>query len=142
MSKTIWYFIGGDIETWPVRIDFGETVAHMKKQIKQENPALNASELTLYRAVVDETTNKQLESRMDELNRLFRDLEGCKKLNDNQQLLGDIFGEVPEGKIYYALVWTAQGGSIDSRASGHPTRAPDPVARLVANIRSFAYGHR
>ena len=101
MSKTIWRFIIGDIETWPVKIDFAETVAHMKKHIEWENPGLNAPELTLYRAVVDESTNKQLESRMNELNRLCRDLKECKKLDDNQQLLGIFSARPLKGK--YAM---------------------------------------
>lgn len=123
MSKTIWCFIIGDIETWPVKIDFAETVAHLKKEIRQDNPNLNAPGVALYRAMVDESINKQRENRMNELNRLCQDLKEYKEL-DEQQLLGEIFGEVPQGKICYALVRTPDGESIESRVSGHVVVSP------------------
>ena len=119
MSRTTWCFIIGDIETWPVKIDFTETVSHLKKEIKQENPDLNTPGVTLYRAAVDESINKQRENRMNEPNRLCQDLKECKELDDEQHLLGDIFDEVPQGKICYVLVRTPEGDSIDSRASDH-----------------------
>ena len=109
MSKTIWYFISGGIETFKVAVNLAETVADLKKQIKRENPDLNASYVALYRGDVDEAIDKQKKDRMKELNRLFKNLDKCVELDDEQQEISEFFGEGQQGRICYVLVQPREG---------------------------------
>jgi len=107
-------FVPGNLSIFPVDIDEQRWVADLKKGIRNEKPNrfnnVDADELTLYRVEVDKHCDEQ--KRIDELERLFRNLNGRTKL-DLEQVLSELFGESPpEGKKYYILVQLPEGKSI------------------------------
>jgi hypothetical protein len=121
MPHDIWCFIIGGHSTFLVNIDEPRTrtVDQLKELIKAENPKtfedFDADHLTLYRAELDEAIDEQKQKRIDELKRLSHNLKECREL-DAEQELSEIFGETPQGKNYYTLVWFPEGESIDSKA--------------------------
>jgi hypothetical protein len=119
MLYDIWCFLVGGDSTFRVIVDSAQIVHDLKKEIKAKNPKtfedFDADHLTLYRAELDEAIDEQKQKRIDELKRLSHNLKECREL-DAEQELSEIFGETPQGKNYYTLVWFPEGESIDSKA--------------------------
>jgi len=104
-------------DLFSVKVDETQTVDELKKAIKEQNAPefdhLTAFKLTLYRAEVDSSYNRQ--KRIDELGRLFQNLNECTPLTEEEQLLSELFGgSPPERKKYYILVVPPQSESIDT----------------------------
>ena len=105
----------GEETTFSVKINETQLVDELKDKVKEKRDIkfkdIDAVELTLYRAEVDQPYERQ--KRIDELKRLFQNLDECTGL-DEDQLLSKYFGEsLPVGKKYYILVVPPQRKSID-----------------------------
>ena len=130
----------GYATTFPVDINETELVGDLKKKIKAETTFalanVDAFTLTLYQAALDISYDKK--QRINELERLSRNLNECTKLDDVERQLLEVFGEIPQGKKYYTLVQAPEGKSIYCRgivlmADGVDARPnavrPPPIVR-------------
>jgi hypothetical protein len=114
MSNTIWCFIIGDHKIFEVTFDPAGSVDGLKDRIKAKKSGdlkdIDADNLILYRAEVDDSIDKQKKTRIVELKRLSENLSECLELDDEKKLLSKYLGE---GKKYYTLVQLPEGKSID-----------------------------
>jgi hypothetical protein len=133
-KEPIWCFVTGGETVFSVNRIESWSVYDLKEAMKAKKPqdlgATDANNLKLYLAEVDGSIDKQ--GRIDELKRLSRNLSECTELDEEHQLSG-IFGEIPEGKKYYALMQLLEGKLVAAWAVNLSLwlRCPHVVALLT-----------
>ena len=113
MSVTIWCFLVGGPNLFPVDIDPTNTVAHLKIKIKEENPLdlknIAPVYLKLYRLEVDDSDDEQ--NLVNHFNQLAQNSNMGDPLN-SWTPLSEIWIEAPQGKRYRIVIQAPKGESI------------------------------
>jgi len=113
MSATIWCFLVGGPNIFPVDIDATKTVGHLKIKIKEGNPVdlknLDPVYLTLYRLEVDDSDDEP--NHVNHLNQLAQNLNVGNALH-SWKPLSEVWIEAPQGKRYCIVVQAPKGESI------------------------------
>ena len=110
MAPRIWCALTNDGVIFPIDIEWTLAVADLKQAIKERRQLASAADdLTLYRAEVEQDLDGTREKRIAELRRLSENLNECKLLEDEQQMISECFDEE---KKYYTLVRLPEGELI------------------------------
>src|SRR5258708_32962766 len=103
----IFCFVDGDDATFPVTFNAAQTVGRLKEAIRTaKSPKLDdiaADELKLYRIEIEIEKARYKKTRIDELNRLFQNLDVDTALDEEQQL-SESYEDAPLGKVCYIIV--------------------------------------